>query len=167
MTQPLSDQTIALVKAANMGIVSLPMCNMYLQDRIADRTPRWRGITLVHELDDAGVSVALASDNCRDPFYGFGDHDLLQVFSMGTKICHLDTPYDNWIESITSRPASLMGLKDVGTISINQSADFVLFKARSYNELLSRHQSDRQVFRDGVAIDTTLPDYAELDALIF
>jgi cytosine deaminase len=162
-----ANQTIALVKAANMGIVSLPMCNMYLQDRIADRTPRWRGITLVHELDDAGVSVALASDNCRDPFYGFGDHDLLQVFSMGTKICHLDTPYDNWIESITSRPASLMGLKDVGTISINQSADFVLFKARSYNELLSRHQSDRQVFRDGVAIDTTLPDYAELDALIF
>ncbi|MBD2189675.1 cytosine deaminase [Pseudanabaena mucicola] len=162
-----ANQTIAIVKAANVGIVSLPMCNMYLQDRIADRTPRWRGITLVHELDDAGVSVALASDNCRDPFYGFGDHDLLQVFSMGTKICHLDTPYDNWIESVTSRPASLMGLKDVGTIGIDQAADFILFKARSYNELLSRNQSDRQVFRDGVAIDTTLPDYAELDALIF
>lgn len=161
-----ANQTIAIVKAANVGIVSLPMCNMYLQDRIADRTPRWRGITLVHELDDAGVNVALASDNCRDPFYGFGDHDLLQVFSMGTKICHLDTPYDNWIESVTSRPASLMGLKDVGTIGIDQAADFVLFKARSYNELLSRHQSDRQVFRDGVAIDTTLPDYAELDDLI-
>ena len=159
--QKTADETIALVKEANVGIVSLPMCNLYLQDRVADRTPRWRGVTLVRELDAAGVSVALSSDNCRDPFYGFGDHDLLEVFSMGTKISHLDTPYNNWIESVTSRPAALMGLSS--KISIGESADFVLFKARSYSELLSRPQSDRTVFRNGVAIDTTLPDYAELD----
>ncbi len=158
-----ANETIALVKAANIGIVSLPMCNLYLQDRITDRTPRWRGVTLVRELDAAGVSVALASDNCRDPFYGFGDHDMLEVFNMGTKICHLDTPYDNWIESVTSRPAALMELSDISQIRIGQSADLVLFKARSYSELLSRPQSDRQVFRNGKAIDTTLPDYAELD----
>ena len=158
-----ANQTIALVKAANIGIVSLPLCNLYLQDRVAARTPRWRGVTLVHELDSAGVSVALASDNCRDPFYGFGDHDLLQVFSMGTKIAHLDTPYDNWIESVISRPAKLMGLDHVGKIGIGEPADLVMFKARSYNELLSRPQSDRTVIRNGIAIDTTLPDYSELD----
>jgi len=39
-------------------------------------------------------------------------------------------------------------------------------KARSYNELLSRPQGDRTVFRNGIVIDTTLPDYAELDDLI-
>jgi len=161
-----ANETIALVKEANVGIVSLPMCNLYLQDRVAARTPRWRGVTLVRELDAAGVSVALASDNCRDPFYGFGDHDLLEVFSMGAKISHLDTPYDNWIESVTSRPAALMGLSNVGKISIGESADLVLFKARSYSELLSRSQRDRTVFRNGIAIDTTLPDYSELDDLI-
>ena len=164
--EDIANATIALVKEANIGIVSLPMCNLYLQDRVAARTPRWRGVTLVRELDAAGVTVALASDNCRDPFYGFGDHDLLEVFSMGTKISHLDTPYDNWIESVTSRPAALMGLPDVGKMGIGQVADLVLFKARSYNELLSRHQGDRTVFRNGIAIDTTLPDYAELDDLI-
>lgn len=161
-----ANETISLVKQANVGIVSLPMCNLYLQDREAERTPRWRGVTLVRELDAAGVNVALSSDNCRDPFYGFGDHDMLQVFSMGTKICHLDTPYDNWIESVTSCPASLMGLTNVGQIAIGQPADLVLFKARSYSELLSRPQSDRKVYRDGVAINTTLPDYSELDDLI-
>jgi cytosine deaminase len=31
---------------------------------------------------------------------------------------------------------------------------------------LSRPQSDRLVFRNGIAIDTTLPDYAELDDLL-
>ncbi|MCY7333766.1 MAG: cytosine deaminase [Pseudanabaena sp. CAN_BIN31] len=164
--EEVANQTIALVKKANIGIVSLPMCNLYLQDRVADRTPRWRGVTLLRELDAAGVSVTLASDNCRDSFYGFGDHDLLEVFSMGTKISHLDTPYDNWIESVTSRPAALMGLSDVGKIGIGETADLVLFKARSYSELLSRSQSDRTVFRNGMAIDTTLPDYAELDDLI-
>jgi len=162
-----ANHAIALVKQANVGVVSLPMCNMYLQDRVAERTPRWRGVTLVRELDAAGVRVALSSDNCRDPFYGFGDHDLLEVFTMGAKIEHLDTPYDNWIEAVTSRPATLMGLADVGKIGIGQSADLVLFKARSYSELLSRHQRDRVVLRNGIAIDITLPDYAELDDLIF
>ena len=33
-------------------------------------------------------------------------------------------------------------------------------------ELLSRPQSDRTVLRNGVAIDTTLPDYRELDDLM-
>jgi cytosine deaminase len=59
-----------------------------------------------------------------------------------------------------------MGLPNVGKIRIGQAADLVLFKARSYNELLSRPQRDRTVFRNGMAIDTTLPDYAELDDLI-
>ena len=164
--QQTVNETIALVKQANIGIVSLPMCNLYLQDRVTQRTPRWRGVTLVHELETAGVSVALASDNCRDPFYGFGDHDMLQVFSMGTKISHLDTPYGDWIASVTSRPASLMGLPNSGQVAIGQPADLVLFKARSYSELLSRPQSDRTVIRNGVKIDTTLPDYSELDDLL-
>jgi cytosine deaminase len=164
--EAIANQTIALVKKANLGIVSLPMCNLYLQDRVADRTPRWRGITLVRELDAAGVSVAISSDNCRDPFYGFGDHDLLDVFSMSAKIGHLNTPYGNWIESVTSRPAALMELANLGKIEVGSLADLVLFKARSYSELLSRHQSDRLVFRNGIAIDRTLPDYAELDDLV-
>jgi cytosine deaminase len=164
--EAIANQTIALVKEADIGIVSLPMCNLYLQDRESARTPRWRGVTLIRELAAAGVTVALSSDNCRDPFYGFGDHDLLQVFSMGTKIAHLDAPYDNWIAAVTSRPMELMGL-GTSIIEANAPADFVLFRARSYSELLSRPQSDRQVFRNGVAIDTTLPDYAELDDLIY
>jgi cytosine deaminase len=62
-------ETIALVAEAGLAVVSLPMCNMYLQHRVPGRTPRWRGITLLHELAAAGVPVSVASDNCRDPFY--------------------------------------------------------------------------------------------------
>ena len=158
--------TIALVKQAGIGIVSLPMCNLYLQDRQTGRTPRWRGVTLLHELKQAGVPVAIASDNCRDPFHGFGDHDGLQVFSLSVKIAHLDQPYGSWCRAITSTPADLMGLPTVGRLGVGLPADLVLFKARRYSELLSRPQHDRVVLRAGKTIDTTLPDYAELDDVI-
>jgi cytosine deaminase len=162
-----AETTIVLVKKAGIGIVSLPMCNLYLQDRTPGRTPRWRGVTLVHELKQAKVPVAIASDNCRDPFYAFGDHDALEVFNMSVRVAHLDRPYMDWVNAITSTPADLMGLSDVGKIGSGLPANLVLFKARNYSELLSRSQHDRIVLRAGKAIDTSLPDYAELDDLIY
>ena len=122
----------------------------------------WR--TLLHELKQQGVSVAIASDNCRDPFFAFGDHDALEVFNLSVRIAHLDHPYSDWANAITLTPADLMGLDQAG-IGVGLPADLVLFKARSYGELLSRSQHDRIVLRDGKSIDTTLPDYAELDDL--
>lgn len=162
----LAKATIARVRKAGIGVVSLPMCNLYLQDRQPGRTPRWRGVTLIHELQQAGVPVALSSDNCRDPFHAFGDHDALEVFSMSVKIAHLDRPYGNWCRAITTTPADLMGLPTVGRIGVGLPADLVLFRARNYGELLSRSQRDRIVLREGKVIDTTLPDYAELDDLL-
>lgn len=157
--------TIQRVKQAGLGIVSLPMCNLYLQDRQPGRTPRWRGVTLVHELNQAGVPVAIASDNCRDPFHAYGDHDALEVFSLSVKIAHLNHPYSDWCRAITSTPADLMGLATVGRIGVGLPADLVIFKARRYSELLSRSQHDRIVLREGMVIDATLPDYSELDDL--
>jgi cytosine deaminase len=59
-----------------------------------------------------------------------------------------------------------MGLQNVGRIGVGLPADFVLFKGRNFSELLSRPQHDRIVLRKGKPIDTTLPDYAELDDLV-
>lgn len=185
-----AQKTIDLVKAARIGVVSLPMCNLYLQDRnqrsalrgqpaassqlahppalqqAPSRTPRWRGITLLHELKHAGVPVAIASDNCRDPFYGFGDHDGLEVFTQGVRIAQLDAPYGDWSRVITTTPADLMGLPTAGRIAPGLPADLILCKGRYFSELLARPQGDRTVLRRGKPIDTTLPDYAELDDLL-
>jgi len=68
------EQTIDLVKRANIAIVSLPMCNLYLQDRQQHKSPYWRGVTKVHELKSRGIPVMFASDNTRDPFYGFANY---------------------------------------------------------------------------------------------
>ncbi len=158
-------RTMDLVAEAGLHVVSLPMCNMYLQSRSAGATPRRRGVTLLHELKARGVSVMVASDNTRDPFYAYGDLDLLEVYREATRIAHFDHPVGDWPRAITTAPAAAMGL-DHGSIARGAAADLVLFRARTWTELLSRPQSDRTVLRHGKAIDTTLPDYRELDGLV-
>lgn len=161
-------RTLDLVEGANITVVSLPMCNMYLQDRVpagADpHTPRLRGVTLLHEMKARGISVAVSSDNTRDPFYAYGDLDALEVYREATRIAHLDHPVGDWIKIITETPASTMGLD--GGFAIGGAADLVLVKARSFNELLSRPQIDRVVLRNGQAIERVLPEYRELDRIL-
>ncbi|NEP26609.1 MAG: cytosine deaminase [Moorea sp. SIO3I6] len=163
--QPLEEvaETLKLVKAAGIAIVSLPMCNLYLQDRQANFTPSWRGVTRVHEIKQQGIPVTLASDNCRDPFYGFGDHDVLEVFTQAVRIAHLDMPIGDWPCAVTKTAADLMGLPEMGRIGVGLPADLILFKGRHFSELLSRPQHDRIILHQGKPIDTTLPDYAELE----
>jgi len=157
--------TLDLVAKAGLNIVSLPMCNMYLQDRTPARTPRWRGITLVHEMKARGVNVSFASDNTRDPFYAYGDLDMMEVLREVTRIAHLDHSDPDWINAFLANPARACGF-DTPSLAPGAPADLVITRARNWTELFARPQSDRIVLRAGRAIDRTLPDYAELDHLM-
>jgi len=158
--------TIDACADANVAVVSLPTVNMYLQARDAGRTPRWRGVTVLHEMKARGMRVAVGGDNCRDPFYAYGDHDMLDTFTQAVKILHLDHPFGDWIAAATTTPASIMGLSERGRVAAGLPADLIVLKARSYSEMLSRSQADRVVLRRGRAIDTTPPDYRVLDDLV-
>jgi cytosine deaminase len=158
-------RTLDLVAKAGLNIVSLPMCNLYLQDRQAARTPRRRGITLVHEMKARGINVSFASDNTRDPFYAYGDLDMLEVLREATRIGHLDHSAPDWVQSVLANPAKACGFP-APSLSEGAPADLVIFRARTWTELFSRPQSDRIVLRQGRQIDRTLPDYAELDDLM-
>lgn len=160
--------TLDLAAKAGISVVSLPMCNLYLQDRTQQgviRTPRGRGITLVHEMVARGIPVSFASDNTRDPFYAYGDLDMLEVMREATRIGHLDHSRTDWVRAFTTTPAATCGIDTVG-LSVGAPADLVICKARGWTELFARPQADRIVLRDGVQIDRRLPDYAELDDLM-
>ena len=165
-------RVIDKVAEAGIAVVSLPMCNMYLQDRDnvgRVRTPRWRGVTLLNELKAAGAPVAIASDNTRDPFYAYGDLDGFEVLREGARILHFDHPQQQafaWARAVGADPAAHAAFTYTATVEADRPADLVLFSARSWSELMSRPQSDRTVLRAGAAIDTTLPDYRELDDLM-
>jgi len=171
-TDEFIQETLDACRDAGVDIVSLPAVNLYLQSRPTTgtnrmrKTPHWRGVTLLHEMKDHGLKVAVAGDNVRDPFYAYGDHDMLESFTQAVKIAHLDHPYGDWITSVTSVPADIMRLEGRGTIGRGTPADLVVLRARDYSEMLSRFQADRVVIRRGKAIDTTLPDYRELDDLV-
>ncbi len=156
--------TLDLVARAKLNVVSLPMCNLYLQDRQQNQTPRLRGVTRVHEMKQRGIPISFASDNTRDPFYAYGDLDMLEVLRESTRIAHLDHSADDWIKAFTSTPAQSCGFAPAA-LTTGAPADLLICRARNWTELLARPQSDRIVMRHGAAIDRRLPDYAELDDL--
>jgi cytosine deaminase len=157
---------IAKVREAGIAVVSLPMCNMYLQDRQRGRTPRWRGVTALHELKAAGVPVTIASDNTRDPFYAYGDLDLVETLRESTRILQLDHSDRDWARAVAATPAEIMGLSSTGLLAVGGPADLILTRARDWTEFFARPQADRTVLVNGRAIDRTLPDYRELDHLM-
>ena len=156
-------EQIALLRDAGIAIVSLPTVNMYLQDRLPGRTPRWRGVAPLRELRAAGVPVAVAGDNCRDPFHAYGDHDMLDTWRQSVRILHLDHPFGEAAALCGPAPAAIMGLEAAGRIAVGGPADLVVLNARSLDQVMARPQADRAVIRAGRRLDRALPDYAELD----
>jgi cytosine deaminase len=170
-SEAVQQRTIEAVAQAGIAVVSLPLCNLYLMGRNArgGATPVQRGVTLLHEFRAAGVPVAIASDNTRDPFYAYGDLDALEVLREGARILHFDQPQQEawpWARTVAGDAARIAGFDYTAEIAVGAPADLVLFRARDWTELLARPQSDRVVLRKGTAIDTTLPDYRELDDLM-
>ena len=160
--EAMMTETIALAAEARITVICLPLANQFLQDRVVGRTPRWRGIAPVHELRAAGVEVVVASDNCRDPFYAFGDHDLADVLRDFARIAHADLELGAWADSVTRLPAALLGHPP---LAIGAPADLVVMAARSASEFLARPGAERVVLRAGQVLDAALPDYETLDDL--
>jgi len=158
--------TIALVKEAGIRVISLPLCNLYLQDRRPTgypRSPKWRGLTLVHDLLEAGVPLACASDNVRDAFYAFGDYDATEIYTAAIRLAHLDDRLSDSVGVVTTAAADIVGRPDMGRVAPGLPAHLVVFPARSFSEFLSRPGSKRRLV-DGENIrDARLPGYEELD----
>jgi len=164
--EEVARRTIGLCAEAGLSIVTLPTPMVYLQDRAAGRTPRWRGVTLLHELRSAGVPVAVAGDNCRDVWYAYGDHDMLDTFQQAVRIFHLDHPLIDAPSLVAPVPADMIRAQPHGRIAVGSPARLVVFAARTLNELLSRPQADRIVLDRGRPVRDRLPDYEELDDLM-
>lgn len=156
-------QTASSCAAAGIKVVTLPTPMMYLQDRAPGRTPRWRGVTAAKELLAAGVDVAIAGDNCRDAWYPFGDHDMFDTFQRAVQVFQLDDPLEQAVRMCGPTPASTVKSSLGGLLRPGGQADFIVFPARNFNELMCRPHSNRLVVRAGVPVRDPLPDYAELD----
>jgi len=164
-------EVLALVKESGVRIVSLPMCNLYLQDRRLEgdkiQTPYWRGLTLAHEFMEQGTPFACASDNVRDAFYAFGDYDMLEVYRESLRVGHLDRRLAESVSVVSSAPARLMDLdtEGYGKIQAGSPARLVRFEANSLSELLSRPSIGREFWKGSGFEKREVPSYRELGEL--
>ncbi|MEN5297783.1 amidohydrolase family protein [Brucella sp. TWI559] len=135
---------------AGTALVSLPTSNLYLQDRLGGKSPRLRGVAPLKEARHAGMDAMLGSDNVRDAFYPYGDYDPLSVLRLAAPVCHLEP--DEWLDSITTLPARFIGSDRVQELFEGGRANFIWHDATDINDLISRPQARRVVWRDGIKI---------------
>jgi cytosine/creatinine deaminase len=116
------------VAAAQIHVITLPLCNLVLMGRGMRPTPR--GVTRVQELLARGVNVCAASDNVQDPFNPLGSYDLLQTASLGAAVNHMTGESQLYaaLGMVTARPARLLGLPDQG-VHPGAPADLVILDA--------------------------------------
>lgn len=136
---------------AGVALVSLPTTNLYLQDRIGGKSPRLRGVAPLKEARLAGVETMLGSDNVRDAFYPYGDYDPFAILRLAAPVCHLEP--EEWLDSITTLPARLIRSERVQALSAGGAANFIWHDAEDLNDLISRPQAFRRVWRDGIVLD--------------
>ncbi len=121
----------AIDKAARAGIhiITLPSCNMYLMGR-KDKQPIRRGVTRVDEFLKAGVNVAFASDNIRDPFRPFGNGDMLEEALFAAQVLQYGTnaQLHQILRMATYAPAQNMLLEGYG-LKAGCRADLVVLDA--------------------------------------
>ncbi len=123
------------IACAGLTIAALPATNLYLQGR-ADGTPDRRGITRMRELRAADVPVVVGTDNVRDAFCPLGRHDPCQSLAMAALSAHLDPPFGDYLDMITTTAEQALGLAPT-YVDGAAIGDLLLFDATSTSETLS------------------------------
>jgi cytosine/creatinine deaminase len=148
------DRVIEKVKQAKLHIITLPSCNLVLMGR--GTQPVARGLTRVKELLGAGVNVAAASDNVRDPFNPLGNYDLLHIANLTAHACHMtgSSELETCLNMITSNAAEVLGLENYGLFE-GAKADLVVVDAVNVMNTLAGVPDRLATFKNGKCVVRT------------
>ena len=151
------ERTLAAAAQAGVALVALPTTNLFLQDRAIGVSPRMRGVAPLKEARKAGMTVMLGSDNVRDAFYPYGDYDPLSVLRLAAPACHLEP--EDWLDSITTLPARQCASGIVTLVEKGRPANFIWHAANDLDDLISRPQATRIVYRSGQPLPASKQDW--------
>lgn len=150
-----AEEAIALCARAGVSVIALPSCNMFLMGR-GDRGLVRRGVTRIAELEQAGVNVAIASDNIRDPFRPFGNGDPLEEALLACQILSRGTErgFRSVLDMITVNAARTSGRPDAD-LSVGRRADVVLLDAPDAKQAVIENAARLLVVKDGRVVAGT------------
>lgn len=145
-------RVIGKAKLADLNIITLPSCNLYLMGRI-DKQPIRRGTTRIREFIEAGVNISYASDNIRDVFRPIGNGDMLEEGLLTAQVAQMVTKSD--LETVfkmgTVNPAKALLLEDYG-MEVGKQADLLIFDSESVASALMNQATRNYVIKKGKVV---------------
>ncbi|MCC5790193.1 MAG: amidohydrolase family protein [Opitutales bacterium] len=140
---------IAKMAAVGMNAIPNPLINLTLQGR-QDFYPKRRGLMPLKEMLEAGINVSPGHDCVLDPWYSFGQADMLEVASMACHAGHLtgSEEFPQMLQAVTFGGARTLGLAGYG-MHEGASADLVVLGAKDVFSALRLRPVRKYVFRKG------------------
>jgi cytosine deaminase len=140
---------IAKLREARIHVISLPATEMHVKGR-TDTHRTWRGVTRLGELRDAGVNVAISTNNIVNPFTPYGHPDLLRQALIVAMACHLgNLDQLAWLpELFTTNSARMIGLANYG-LAEGCGADLVVLDARDAAQAITEQVEKLYVVKAG------------------
>lgn len=136
---------IAEVLASDIGIIALPITNLYLQGwEHPVSTPR--GLTALRPLLDAGVRVGAGADNVRDPFNPVGRSDALETASLLVTAGHLSLA--EAYTAVSDGARSVMSLPIAG-VWAGARAELLAVRGATLSDVIANACADRYVIHAG------------------
>jgi len=142
---------LELVAAAGLGVVALPITNLYLQGRDAAHSAP-RGIAALRALLAAGIPLAAGGDNLRDPFNPIGRADPFETTSLLVTAGHLSTA--EALAAVTTGARAVLGRPAAGP-GAGQRADLLLVPDVDPGEVLAGAVDARVVLHGGRVVADT------------
>lgn len=138
--QPYFQKLVALLKKAQLGVVSDPHTGP-LHAR-------------VKELLAEGALVCLGQDDISDAYYPYGRNNLLEVAFLASHLLWMTTrgEMETLYDMITLKAAQAMNLRDFG-LRVGAPAHLVVLNAPNVLEALRDHAAPVQVISHGQLID--------------
>ncbi|WPO85063.1 amidohydrolase family protein [Herbiconiux sp. KACC 21604] len=138
-------EVIAEIVASDIGIVSLPITNLYLQGwEHPVATPR--GLTAVRDLLEAGARLGAGADNVRDPFNPVGRSDALETASLLVTAGHLTL--DEAYAAVSDGARSVMSLPAAG-VAVGAKAELLAVRGTTLSQVIGEASGDRYVVHRG------------------
>jgi cytosine deaminase len=142
-------RVIDRLQRAGVHVVSLPATESHVKGR-DDTSRTWRGVTRIEELVQAGINVALSTNNIVNPFTPYGHPDLLRQALIAAVTAHLGNLEQlAWLlDLITVNPARALGLEDYG-LDEGCRADLVVLDAATPAQAITEQAEKLWVCKNG------------------